>query len=95
MFTYLLICEATRSEDRYSTLLRAIESNFECSRLGRFIWALESDMSAADLCDFISPHIKASDRLIIVRVTADLVWSGLPPNAANWLRRYAMKPIKR
>ena len=90
MFTYLVVCEVTKSEDRYSSLLRAIHSRFANCRLGRFIWAVESDLSAADLCDLITPHIKTSDRLIIVRATPDLVWSGLPPEASDWLRDYVL-----
>jgi hypothetical protein len=95
MFTYLAICEVTKSEDRYSSLLRTIEFRFENRRLGRFIWAVASDMSTADLCDLISPHIKTSDRLIVIRATADLVWSGLPPEAAEWLRHHALGGLRR
>jgi hypothetical protein len=91
MAVYLLTCDVTRAEDRYSRLATLIDSDFESQRLGRFSWAIKTDLSADMLCDAISPHMAASDRMFIVRTSRDLAWFGFPPQAVNWLRRHVLK----
>lgn len=91
MHVYLLVCDVTKSEDRYQALSRLIESKFDHQRLGRFAWAIETDVPAAELCELISPHITASDRMFVVRASRDIVWSGFPPKTAAWLRKHVLK----
>jgi hypothetical protein len=91
MAVYFLSCDVTRAEVRYSRLATLIDSDFESQRLGRFSWAIKTDLSADMLCDAISPHIAASDRMLIIRASRDLAWSGFPPQAATWLRRHVLK----
>ncbi len=91
MAVYLLTCDVTRAEDRYSRLVNLIDSDFESQRLGRFSWAIKTDLTADMLCDAISPHLAASDRMFIVRASRDLAWFGFPPQAVSWLRRHVLK----
>jgi hypothetical protein len=91
MAVYLLSCDLTKSDDRYRRLATLIDSNFDSQRIGRFSWAIETNLSANDLCEAIVPHVAASDRLFIVRASRDLAWSGFPPQATTWLRQHLFK----
>jgi hypothetical protein len=46
---------------------------------------VKSDSTAAQIRDWLKPHIDASDELVVLRLTGEGAWVGINEQGSKWL----------
>jgi hypothetical protein len=96
MAAQLVTCELTQAPERYQTLFKVLDVNFPHRQdVFRTAWAIVTGHPTSHVCDLLSPHLTVADRLVVVPLDDETVWSGLPRETADWLRENVLPAGKR
>ena len=84
--TYLIGYDLNRPGQNYPELFDAIK------RIGGnwwhcldSTWIVKSDSTAVAIRDALSPHVDASDEVLVVRLTGESAWRGFDKECGDWL----------
>jgi hypothetical protein len=49
-------------------------------------WVVVSTKTAKQVRDFLAPHLKSDDQLLVVRLAGEGAWRGFDDNGSKWLK---------
>jgi hypothetical protein len=49
-------------------------------------WVVVSNKTAVQIRDFLTPHLKSDDQLLVARLSGEAAWIGFNDNGSSWLK---------
>lgn len=71
----------------YESLYEAIKSYGTYWHALDSFWVVSTSQTAQQVRDHLSQFIDRNDRLIVVRMSGEAAWQGLPDQGSTWLKQ--------
>jgi hypothetical protein len=72
--------------ENYSDLIEAIKKIGNWWHCLDSTWIVKTDRSPVEIRDFLMPHIRKDDRLLVATLTGEAAWCGFNEQCSQWLK---------
>ena len=87
MASYLISYDLRSPGQDYVGLIQAIKDVAEAwSHRLESTWIIKHAGPASAIRDALSPHLDANDKLLVVKLSGEGAWTGIPADGTRWLK---------
>ena len=87
MAAYMISYDLNRPGQQYPEVDKAIQSMAGTNwRILESTWIIQTQISAVQVWERISPFLDANDKLVVVRLSGEGHWSGFGTEGTSWLK---------
>lgn len=74
-----------RMPDETAKLGNAVRAMGDCYAYQKTAWLVESERSNDEICKLLQPMLRATDRVLVMRIHRDWVSANMPQEEVDWL----------
>ncbi|SEL63912.1 hypothetical protein SAMN04488505_102737 [Chitinophaga rupis] len=86
MKTYLIGYDLNKPHQDYPELINKIKQFKTWWHYLDSTWIVKSDLTAAQIREYLKPHIDSNDELLVVSLTGEGAWYGFNDKGSKWLK---------
>ncbi|MQM81537.1 SinR family protein [Lactobacillus buchneri] len=82
---YLITYDLDNPGQNYKDLIEHLKTYPGWARMTESCWSVTSGKTAKEVRNDLEPFIDNNDRLLVVRLSGEAAWTGIPKDVTDWI----------